>query len=470
MNLFNKDIFKKDIFSKEIFKKDKLKDGIKSLTNPLVSLANNAKTMLNYKEESKNRISDFIFIYPRIFWMTFPTKEKIKELGECLNLQFRKNYYYIWNVGEQRYDTSVFNNQVAEFSFVGYPCPPFQYTLLICKSILEWLNSDKDNVAIIHCQSTIGRSAIVISCLLSLLKVVNHPMEALTYFCNKLQINDDSFLLPSQKLCIRNFANLMDDIKLNDKAVVIDKIILSEVPKLTLGGKDGKKVHELDELRPYVQIFKGSKAIFNHLTKEKEPKVYALEDKNIEFEIGLEVTDDVLIRCRNFESNSDRSSIFRILFTPCLTFNDELKLFKRDIDFSSNVQVSDNFYIKIVLKIQEKENPEVDALNKLKAECLELAESYKNKKDKKEAPKVLKVETIEDVKNKFDIVDSNSKDDLEEKDEEKNENKPKESLTPNTDTKLKQFFNSIQQDDEDNKEEDDDVDLDEYISSLENKE
>jgi len=74
--------------------------------------------------------------------------------------------------------------KVAEFSFVGYPCPPFQYILLICKSILEWLTNDKDNVAIIHCQNTIGRSAIVISCLLSLLKVVNHPMEALTYFCN----------------------------------------------------------------------------------------------------------------------------------------------------------------------------------------------------------------------------------------------------------------------------------------------
>jgi len=116
-----------------------------------------------------------------------------------------------------------------------------------------------------------------------------------------------------------------------------------------------------------------------------------------------------------------------------------------------------------------EENPEVDALNKLKAECLELAENYKSKKDKKEVPKILKAETVDDVKNKFDIVDSNSKDDLEEKEEEQAD-KEKESLTPNTDSKLKQFFNSIQQEDEENKEEDDDVDLDEYISNLENKE
>lgn len=117
-----------------------------------------------------------------------------------------------------------------------------------------------------------------------------------------------------------------------------------------------------------------------------------------------------------------------------------------------------------------EENPEVDALNKLKAECLELAENYKTKKDNK-TQKVLKAETVEDVKNKFDIVDSNSKDDLEEKEqEEKSEEKKKETLTPNTDAKLKQFFTSIQQEDEDNKEEDNDVDLDEYISNLENKE
>jgi protein-tyrosine phosphatase len=74
--------------------------------------------------------------------------------------------------------------QVAEFTFPGYPCPPMQYLLMICKSILEWLSNDKNNVAFIHCQSNKGRSAVVIACLLTLLKVVNHPMEALTYFCN----------------------------------------------------------------------------------------------------------------------------------------------------------------------------------------------------------------------------------------------------------------------------------------------
>jgi protein-tyrosine phosphatase len=73
---------------------------------------------------------------------------------------------------------------VAEYLFVGYPCPPMLNILMIVKSIIEWLANDKNHIALIHCQSTKGRSAIIIACLLTVLKQVNHPMEALTYFCN----------------------------------------------------------------------------------------------------------------------------------------------------------------------------------------------------------------------------------------------------------------------------------------------
>ena len=44
--------------------------------------------------------------------MTFPSKEKINELSEALNSQFRKNSYFIWNLSEYTYNTKVFNNQV----------------------------------------------------------------------------------------------------------------------------------------------------------------------------------------------------------------------------------------------------------------------------------------------------------------------------------------------------------------------
>jgi len=105
----------------------------------------------------------------------------------------------------------------------------------------------------------------------------------------------------------------------------------------------------------------------------------------------------------------------------------------------------------------------VIAINKLKSNCLDLVEEWKKSKEK--SKQKISVLNTEDVKNKFDIVDS-SKDDSEDK-EESNEEKEKETLTPSTDAKLKQFFTSIQQEN-DSKEEKDD--LEDYISKLENTE
>jgi len=104
----------------------------------------------------------------------------------------------------------------------------------------------------------------------------------------------------------------------------------------------------------------------------------------------------------------------------------------------------------------------VIALNKLKEDCLNLVEEYKKSKDKSKQKKITVLIT-EDIRNKFDIGDS-SKDDFEEKEKAIGE---KETLTPNTDAKLKQFFTSIQQDDGKDDEKDD---LDDYINKLEKME
>ena len=77
-----------------------------------MSFANSAKSILTSSDDPNNHISDLVFVYPRIFWMTYPSPEKIKGLSNTLNAQFKNNNYYVWNVGEQKYDTSLFNNQV----------------------------------------------------------------------------------------------------------------------------------------------------------------------------------------------------------------------------------------------------------------------------------------------------------------------------------------------------------------------
>lgn len=128
--------------------------------------------------------------------MDFPNKDIMAPLASHLNETFGTKYK-IWNVSEYKYSADPFNKQVVECIFQGCPNPPLQEILLICKSIASWLSSQPKNVAIVHCQHSRGRSALIISCLLCFLKVFNHPGECLTFFCKKTKIRDDSILFPS---------------------------------------------------------------------------------------------------------------------------------------------------------------------------------------------------------------------------------------------------------------------------------
>ena len=58
--------------------------------------------------------------------------------------------------------------------------------------------------------------------------------------------------------------------QLNKKSFILEKILINEVPKL--GDEKDKKAKPTADskgegFRPYIQIFKGSKAIFNYLSK-----------------------------------------------------------------------------------------------------------------------------------------------------------------------------------------------------------
>ena len=129
--------------------------------------------------------------------MVYPAPNKIKELAEFINQSFG-NHYTIWNISEKTYETSFFHdrvrkwklpefpneNKVNECNYVEYPCLPLSAIFRLCYDIVQWLNSDRKNVAIIHCDAKKGRSALLISSLLTIMKECKQPLEGLTYFCD----------------------------------------------------------------------------------------------------------------------------------------------------------------------------------------------------------------------------------------------------------------------------------------------
>lgn len=101
-------------------------------------------------------------------------------------------------------------------------------------------------------------------------------------------------------------------------------------------------------------------------------------------------------------------------------------------------------------------------MEKLKSECIYLAEEYRQRKEKPQ--KVIHAHTEEEVKNKFDIVDYTK----EGSESEEGTRTSMDVLTPSTDAKLQKFFTAIQQEDQhDTSKDEHEDDLDDYISKLE---
>lgn len=78
------------------------------------------------------------------------------------------------------------------------------------------------------------------------------------------------------------------------------------------------------------------------------PKYYD-SDLSFWYNINLEVSDDILIRVKHFENNDVRKPLFRIMFNINFAFDNVIRFFKRDIDLAANVEVSENFFIDIII-------------------------------------------------------------------------------------------------------------------------
>lgn len=59
-------------------------------------------------------------------------------------------HYMVWNVSEETYDYSKFDDQVLEYKFPGHPAPPLGMLFKIVTSIESWLDADTQNVACVR--------------------------------------------------------------------------------------------------------------------------------------------------------------------------------------------------------------------------------------------------------------------------------------------------------------------------------
>ncbi|CAI0405725.1 unnamed protein product [Linum tenue] len=121
-----------------------------------------------------------------------------------------KGKYKVYNLcAERLYDASRFEGKVACFPFDDHNCPPLQLIPLFCQSAYSWLKADIQNVVVVHCKAGMGRTGLMICCLLLFLKFFPIAEEAIDFFNQKRCIDGKALVLPSQIRYVKYFERIL---------------------------------------------------------------------------------------------------------------------------------------------------------------------------------------------------------------------------------------------------------------------
>lgn len=109
--------------------------------------------------------------------MPFPDEDVAQKYARLLNKE-HEGRYRVWNVSEFNYNTGVFNDQVYEYVYVGYPNPPLLELFMVCKEMAAWLDAHPENISIVHCQKSLVRTCLVLGCFFFLRGLTVNPAES----------------------------------------------------------------------------------------------------------------------------------------------------------------------------------------------------------------------------------------------------------------------------------------------------
>lgn len=75
------------------------------------------------------------------------------------------------------------------------------------------------------------------------------------------------------------------------------------------------------------------------------------KNESCKFELkGIEISDDILVRCKHFESNDARIALFRFAFNCGFIFENVYRVWARDMDKSSQMNVDSDFFIDFIFE------------------------------------------------------------------------------------------------------------------------
>ena len=146
-----------------------------------------SQTRIRYKDDEYDL--DLTYITPKIMAMSFPAEAFVQKLyrnnievvAKFLEEKHAGNYR-IYNLTGKDYDMTAFKKKVVTYQWEDHHSPTLYLLSQCCQDIHDFLEENRNNVIIVHCNAGKGRTGTLIACYLLFCGFCDTARDALAYY------------------------------------------------------------------------------------------------------------------------------------------------------------------------------------------------------------------------------------------------------------------------------------------------
>ena len=173
-----------------------------------------SQTRIRYKDDQYDL--DLSYITPKIMAMSFPAEAFVQKLyrnnievvAKFLEEKHAGNYR-IYNLTGKDYNMTPFKKKVVTYQWEDHHSPTLYLLAQCCQDIHDFLEENRNNVIIVHCNAGKGRTGTLIACYLMFCGFCDTARDALAYYGYKRFTNGVGVENPSQRKYVYYFKELL---------------------------------------------------------------------------------------------------------------------------------------------------------------------------------------------------------------------------------------------------------------------